>query len=449
MLNWKLENLVPPTMAGNPTTISQFAARYDRMADALHEAVGELQALANKGVTISLAVDEVREKASQAVDNTRKVATRYEGAATTLHAYQHALSEAIGHVNSARHTISSNNPNAGYWRRKKLELEAKLLFDSGNTELIDDVQEAENWVRQYDTEYASAIATYNAAVEARDHAVNSAIAGLHDAAIRADLNDNFFESVVGLYDAAYDLAQKYLAPLIETLRGVLELLKQIVDVLSFIVTILAIFIPVLAPFAAALALASILLSLAVLMCSVLLFALGKETLGRVLSDCIGLVVSVVTSKLGPLKNIGSSSKLLAGAGKDVVPMLADTARVNVHLAFGMGAKEALKNTGLLIADYGQDVAVDFATSEVQDFAKSSTLTTHDMANGGPPWEKSPSFGMDFSDFTFEGAGENMKDALSKGVTGWAGGFGDSFSAIGNGEIKEFTNVLNITAVPAG
>ena len=68
-------------------------------------------------------------------------------------------------------------------------------------------------------------------------------------------------------------------------------------------------LPFLAPLAAALTLVSIGLAAAVLLCSLVLFALGRESLGRVLSDTIGLATSVITAKLGgigdKLKGIGN------------------------------------------------------------------------------------------------------------------------------------------------
>ena len=291
-------NVVPAALPGTPSTIASFADRYGRMAEALNEAVKELRILANENVSISLAIDEVRSRAEESIDVTSRVALRYEGAGNTLNAYQASLSAAQAKANAARSTISSNNPRAAYWRNEEDRLTREILFNGSDPTLAADLLEASKWVAHYDGEFTDAMAKYHAAEHDRDAAVNLAIAGLNDASEAANLNDNFFEAIEGVFDVLYDFAQKYLAPLIEIIRAAMELVKQIVDILALIVSILAIFIPVLAPLAAALTIISLVLGALILLCSLVLFALGKETIGRVIGDAINFAAGLITAKMG-------------------------------------------------------------------------------------------------------------------------------------------------------
>ena len=449
MLNWRLENAVPAPLPGNPTLIAQFADRYSRMSEALNQAVEELNNLANEGVSISLAVDEVRDRARDSIDTTRKVAVRYEGAAQTLSSYQDALGDAISSAASARNTINSNNPSAGYWRRRERDLELQRLLDPTNNDLIEDIKEANRWVTEYDNEYLTAIQTYNTAVQTRDNAVNSAIAGLNNAAEQAGLNDDFWERIEGGLDALYDLAQKYLAPLIEMYRELLEFLKQIVDILCLIVSILAIFIPVLAPFAALLTVISLAMSAMILICSLLLFALGKETLGRVLGDIIDLAVGLVTSKLGPLKNLGASSSLIKETGGQV---LATQGTIVLKFMFGAGTEVAAGVGIELLKEAGSTVAVDFASNLAESFANESfTNTMGDWPQGGQPWG-GDNGGLEFEpgNFTWDHVGEAGADALTGGaLMPFVDGFQNNFTNIAKSNADLATNLGQFGAVPAG
>jgi hypothetical protein len=447
MLNWRLENAVPAALPGNPGLIKQFADRYDRMSEALNAAVEELSNLANEGVSISLAVDEVRERAQESIGVTRKVAVRYQGASQTLNSYQDALDDAIQSAAAARNTISTNNPSAGYWRRRERDLELQRLIDPTNNTLIEDLKEANRWVTEYDNEYLSAIQSYNAAVTARDNAVNAAIAGLDSAADRADLNDGFWERIEGAFDALYDLAQKYLAPVLKIIREALEFIKQIVDVLALIVSILAIFIPVLAPLAGALALASILLSVAVLLCSLALFALGKESLGRVLSDVFNVAISVVTS-IGPLRALGGLGQSMSQIGAGGVKMLGQTAAVHFSLAFRMGGETALKSAGLVLGEYAEMVGVEFATEYGEALFEANDPGTPNFSSQGPAWSD-PNADPGGFDFAPEKFGESIVGGLSLGFNDIGAEFTEPFTnSVAAG--VEFASAANsFSAVPAG
>jgi hypothetical protein len=292
------DDVVPGRLDGDPARVRAHARAFDDTAEALRDAARELRNLANEGVTISLAIDEVRDKAEESHSEATKVATRYAGAGSTLGTYADALADAQSRADSARTQIDSNNSNGRYWRHRRRDLEQERWTRGSDPEFLEDLAEATRRAAQYDTWFAGYLSSYQQAVEDFETAVNNAISGLSAAAEAAGLNDGFFEGIVGDFQVAWETISKYLGPVIEALRDVLEVLKKIVDILALIVTIAAIFFPALAPLALALTALSAILGIAIFACSLALFAMGRESLGRVLADGIMAVVGVVTAKLG-------------------------------------------------------------------------------------------------------------------------------------------------------
>lgn len=289
---------VPDELTGDPDTVARFARAFDSTAEALRDAARELALVANENITISLAIDEVRDRAEEVVADTRRVADRYQGAADTFERYANDLRSAQERGNGARNDIITNNSNASYWRHRARELRFMVQMGNVDPDVLDDLELATRRANYYDDLYAGYIGTYGSARESREQAIIRAINGLHDAESASGLNDGLFDALLGDLGQLWDLVSKYLGPVLEVLRDVLELVKQIVDLLALIVTILSIFIPVLAPLAAALGALSAVLGIAIFAASALLFLMGRETLGRVLADGIMAVVGVVTSKLG-------------------------------------------------------------------------------------------------------------------------------------------------------
>ncbi|QYH35711.1 hypothetical protein [Salinibacterium sp. M195] len=308
-----MNDMIPAPLTGETSTIHRFAQTYRDTAAALRDAVAGLSELENENVSISLAVDEVRVKAAEASKATSKVATRYDGAADVYFTYQNELSQAQSKAEHARLAIDENNGNAHYWRLRQVQLRARAMI-TPSQELLDDITETNERVQSFASEYAVSIASYNQAVQEKADAVAKAIAGLDEVAQTAGLNDGFFEAIAGVLQVVYELAQTYLAPLLTKLRELLKVIKDIVDLLSFIVSILAIFIPALGPFALALILTSLALSATIFLLSLALYTLGKASLGTVLADGVSLVVSIVTSKLGPaIKAAGHAARTAPGA----------------------------------------------------------------------------------------------------------------------------------------
>lgn len=289
---------VPAEIPGDPDTVSRFASAFTNTAAALRDAAAELRNLANENITISLAIDEVRTKANDVASDTGKVGERYSGAGETFSNYATALAAARTAGNGARANIVSNNDDARYWRHRERELRDQVMMGSTDAEVLEDLQTATKKVNHYDSLFATYIGRYGSAVEDRDSAVTAAVNGLADAEAASGLNDGFWDGILGDLQQLWELISKYLGPILEILRNVLEIIKKIVDLLALIVSIASLFFPVLAPLAAALTAVSAILGVAIFACSLLLFAMGRESLGRVISDGIGAVIGVLTSRAG-------------------------------------------------------------------------------------------------------------------------------------------------------
>lgn len=289
---------VPVEIPGDPDTVARFASAFKNTAEALRDAARELRSLANENITISLAIDEVREKADEVSSDTGKVAERYQGAGDTFSSYSTALASARDSGNGARNNIRTNNEDARYWRHRERDLRQQVAFGSTDAEVLEDLKEAARRATHYDSLYSTYVGAYAAAIEDRDAAVTHAVNGLAKAEEAAGLNDGFWDGILGDLQQLWELISKYLGPILEIIRTALEAIKKIVDILALIVSIASIFLPFLAPLAGALTALSAVLAIAIFACSALLFLMGRESLGRVISDGIGAVVGVLTSKLG-------------------------------------------------------------------------------------------------------------------------------------------------------
>lgn len=344
---------VPVALEGDPGTVGVKAIALSGTAQALRDAISELRQLASDDVTISEAVDEIRVKADDVREAITKVETRYQGAADAMSAYQADLSNAQSRANRARQRVIENNSDAAYWRRRLEVLTQQVHAGESSPELLDDLTEAKARVSSFATEFHNAMSEYAAAESDKTSAVDAAIAALQSTADTAGLNDGFWDRVGLGLELIYEWAQEHLGPIIEAMRAVLEVLKGIVDILSLIVTILAIFLPFLAPLAAALTLASLALGALILLSSLLLFALGRETLGRVIGDAIGVAVGVITAKMGGLNAFAPGAKL-AGLSSVFTRSAWSTGVSTMQLSFAfssavVGRTETIAGAGLDVA----------------------------------------------------------------------------------------------------
>ena len=444
---------VPALLPGDAALAGRFGVRYNQTADSLRDAAKGLLALANESITISLAVEEVRTKANEVYSDTLKVATRYDVAGDALNSYSNALGNAQAAAASARSTIITNNANAHYWRQHKRELELEIGFGGASATQAADLVTATRHVNDYAGIYHTAINNYHTAEEDRRQAIVNAIHGLDDAEQSAGLQDNFFEAIGGAAQQLYELAQKYLAPLIEQLRGILEIIKSIVDILSLIVTILALFIPALAPLAALLALVSIGLSLAIFLCSAALVFLGKETMGRLLSDAINVVASVVTAKLGGAFKPGALTGLAAIGTKAAWASGVEGTKLAFQL---VGTQEGLLIAGNLVADeFMEAAAVIIPDTILENLAENGIPGTSDQYPNpnGPAWgtDASPVFaapGGANVETVYDFGAEPLVNAVTGGVFGAVTDMFSAGSEIAHGLNDTTSNIVSFGAVPA-
>ncbi len=438
---FRCDDPIPDEIPGNPETVSSFAKAFSTTAEALREAAAELSNLANDDITISEAVDEVRSKAGDASGDTERVAVRYQGAAETFSAYAGALSDAHANGNGARTQIISNNDNGRYWRHRQNQLRDQAMWGNTDPELLADLEEANRQANHYDSQYTTYLAQYNAAVSSWETAVNDAVNGLRDAESDSNLNDGFWDGVLGDLQLLWELASKYLGPVLEILRDVLEILKKIVDVLALIVTVLALFIPVLAPLAAALSALAVILSVAIFACSALLFLMGRESLGRVLADGISALTSVITSKLGGGNGLfddvasafsGVTQRSAAVAAGSTVPLVV---RPTSNQVADLLQSQTI---GGLVSAYG--TPVNYFVSEGLDFELSHL--------GQQPWGAPPKPVWDLSDATPTDMLPGFADIATFGTASPLAGMFDWDYDIG-ASWNEMTDVWgSVNAVPA-
>lgn len=445
------DDAVPARLTGDDDRVRAHAKAFDDTARALRQAVQELANLANEGVTISLAIDEVREKAAESKTEASAVATRYQGAATTLTNYANALADVQSRADSARTQIDTNNQNARYWRHRRRDLEHERWSRGSDPEFLQDLAEATRRAAQYDTWFAGYLSNYQRAAEDFENAVNTAISGLAAAAEAAGLNDNFFEAIAGDFQVAWELISEYLGPVIESLRDILEIIKKIVDVLALIVTIAAIFFPALGPIALALTALSAILGIAIFACSLTLFLMGRESLGRVVADGIMAVVGVVTAKLGGSGTLGSMVS-------DGVSAL--RAPATLFVTRGTMLNLGLSVGGEAVERYGQAV-----TQTAVDGIKSGTLNANAtpfafvigegldfrLGESSPAWGAEPSSAWDMSGADGRDMLPGLMDSPSLGMASPIAGMFD-MSDSWNSMVENFGEVgdtwSQMYAVPA-
>ncbi len=420
---------IPAPIPGDPDTVHHQAQILLSTANALRDAARELRAMASDSVTISEAVDEVREQARESETDTDRVERRYRGAAETMMAYRNSLENAQGRANNARNRISDNNADAAYWRRREMYLRDVIASGEGSQEVLDEFNDVSRRLRTFESEFYAAMAEYNHASDDRNDAVSAAIAALDSAAEAAGLDDGFWDRVGALLEYMYEWAQEHLAPWIDKLRSLLELIKGILDILCLIVSILALFMPFLAPLAALLTLASIALAAAILLCSLALFALGKESLGRVLSDAIGLAVGVITARMGGV-NVFKPSQSLVGLSQVVSPAAWSSGFAAAKLNFQI--VQAIAGNGEAVGIYGMEIAEElFKLDNVSEMVLTIsseigagiveggldiTLDLFPEGGGGSWGGNSPDWQLDANEVV-EAVGGPVVNALSGG---WAG-----------------------------
>jgi hypothetical protein len=278
---------IPEPIAGDPDSLIGFAAKYKQISAALQSAANELSTLANVDITVSLAVDGIRSRASDAYVEIIMVSQRYGGAAATYATYASKLRDAQHSANSARATIAGLKGSADHAKQTRDALIDQAKFTLPNQQTADDLSRANSALAPYQSEYATAMHQYNQAVSDKAVAVSAAIAQLEDAQKMAGRTDNFFEAGAAKAREAYDWAKKNLTPYLKAIRAMAKVLASIIDVIAMFVSIVN---PVVGRAIAGLSLA---LSALALLCSLSLYALGEGSIGAVIADSIGVAAAAL------------------------------------------------------------------------------------------------------------------------------------------------------------
>jgi len=294
---------------GDAATLARQARYFQEWSVSLLDASRDLRAVANEGVFISLAINEIRDDATAAGEDTFDVYLRYRGAAIALSDYavqlraaQDRANQAIARYHTADGDLQDSKAQQSYYE--------DLAREPGpeQAEMATKHRKAEDDVDSAQAALSAAWSEYNAAVEDRNRAAEVAMTRLETAAQISGLNDGTLDNVEGAIRKAYQFAQEYVGPYLEELRKALEIVSEALGYLAIAATFLCL-IPglavVMGPLAAILKSASLVLALASLALTVALFALGRENLGGLLKEAISAALSAVL-KAGPIKKLLTS-----------------------------------------------------------------------------------------------------------------------------------------------
>jgi len=292
-------------LPGDAALLAGNARLYKTISESLSQASRDLQSVANDSVFISLAVDEIREEATQAGNDAHQIYVRYSGTASALADYAVQLRAAQDRADSAIRAHSLADADRIDWvvRREYYEdmakepgedIEAWKRLERGAQEEVDSARDRAE----------SAIYEYNAAVEDRDRAAEAAAARIADAQTKSHLNNTLIDEIRGRWEDFKKWSDTYLVPILEAIRDVCDKMSEIVGTVALVLTFLS-FLPFVGLVAAALAGLAKALSTAALLATVLLVLMGKQSVTDLFKKLIGIAV-------GKLLNFGG--KLAASAG---------------------------------------------------------------------------------------------------------------------------------------
>ena len=229
--------VIPADIHANPHQVGVAASELSATGEALRDAARRLRTLANDELTVSLAIDEVRERARETVTTVDKVAGRYEDAGSALATYRSKLDDALGRLRAARAKIDSNNDDSRWQRHRRWELERELQQNTIDADGSAELVRLTRTTNQYENSSATHQSYASTAREDIRTAALIAAGALDDAADTAGLNDGFWDAVGGVLQVAYEWSQENLGPILEIIRDVLKVLKSILDIICLIVTV--------------------------------------------------------------------------------------------------------------------------------------------------------------------------------------------------------------------
>jgi hypothetical protein len=278
---------IPEPLAGDPETLDVFAVKYRKISAALQSAAEELAKLANVDITVSLAVDKVREKASDAYVDTVKVSKRYGAAAATFSTYASQLRDAQEAANRARATIAGFKSSADHAQSARDAIANHAMFILPSQQTADELNQANAALGPFQSEYSVAMSKYNQAVADKASAVVDAMNQLEDASNVSGLKDEWYQALAAAGRDIVDWTVKNIVPILKTIKAIAKVISAILDALAFVL----VFINPLA--ALAIMAISFALSALVLICSIELYKRGRGSAADVITDGVGFALGAL------------------------------------------------------------------------------------------------------------------------------------------------------------
>lgn len=219
---------------GDPAAVRTAGEDYRAVATAIQSAAEALATIADIEGSVSYAVDQIREKATEVAEDIRKARDRYEGVGAALVTYASALDSAqvdsaaaLADATAAQSAIDSANATITSASTAALDATDVAAQESSAQTLSrarEDRDDAE-------ARLAAARGRLDDAVAARDAAARTAIDAIGEATAHDGLKDSFWDNVGGALSSVFKVISK-IAGIISAVAGVLSLVLCWVPVLG-------------------------------------------------------------------------------------------------------------------------------------------------------------------------------------------------------------------------
>ena len=302
-------------ISGDPDALVRSASRYQSMAATILDAAIDLDSARNDDVHISLAMEAIGADLQVASDALSQVYIRYRGTADALAEYAPHLRRAQDRAAQALAAADDAGQNS-----RELERRSRLYEDYANEKGPDEA----DWIARQNAAEEQLISSreaagyadseYHAALADLEIAAQAAIDRIRLAEESSGLTDPIFADEIAVakaaLKAAYEWSQKHLAPILEAIVEIAKVLSAVLSVLSVICAFLS-FIPFFAAAFGVLQVISLAIELISLAALVLLFGLGKRTIGQMLSAALVAAIGILT-KSRVSSSVGAVGKSAIG-----------------------------------------------------------------------------------------------------------------------------------------
>ncbi|TPW75030.1 putative T7SS-secreted protein [Schumannella soli] len=199
-------------LKGHPTTLTNEAHRYERVARAITRSVTTLGKISSVDGMTGKAIDKLRDSADSVADDIGKAQNRYKVTADALVLYASKLSEAQGDANRAIARLGAAEDAADTARRNAHEAEEKA--NQSRSSSSPDEQADATAAKTAGTTYTTAQGKvtdaqddWRAAREKKNDAAKVAIGSIHDVVEKNNegLKDSRWDNIKGFAKAAYEV----------------------------------------------------------------------------------------------------------------------------------------------------------------------------------------------------------------------------------------------------